>query len=611
MFQQPIAGRVAPEGAADRPSPSDALADQLAGRTGNTEQHRPSPKGIDPATQKRLVPAVIIAALALWTLCFILSVDDGLEFETAVPSTGTIIVAAILHMPYVAILAFLLAGLRERIGYFFIARDADPKGRLPETIPTVCVQLPMFNEAAVATRIIGAAAAMKWPHDKLEIQVLDDSTEAATRMMVEEFCAAETIRSGVSIIFLHRSDRAGYKAGALESGRHHTEAEYIVIFDADFLPPSDYLTRIIPHFYDAAGAPLDDIALVQAQWGHLNDDESPLTAAQALWVDDHHTLQQSWRSWTLRFVNFTGTAGVWRRSAMERVGGWSSASLVEDCEISFRALFAGYRTKFVKDVVVPAELPQSVAAYRSQQKRWTQGWAQLQRLHLRRLVFDHKMGIRRKSGLLAMVCISWQWPLWFLWIAIFPFLLAKGMSLAALGSAAALTAYLAPPILFALLATLAATHEAKPTYATPTGVPRVSKFRRFFRVIPYLVVSAGMLPHHFCAFIEGLFGPMHAEFERTPKTAQITGLSDQLTGAPVSTHSATKKRVGRPNYILVEALFVAVQTCWTVAFFQSGYLLATLASLWLLFGIATLRFGPALYRYVRMLRPALLQQGGL
>ena len=143
---------------------------------------------------------------------------------------------------------------------------------------------------------------------------------------------------------------------------------------------------------------------MQAQWGHLNHDESALTRAQSLWVDDHHTLQMSWRSAMWQFVNFTGTAGVWRASAIEAAGGWRAASLVEDCELSFRHLFAGYRTKFVKEIVAPAELPATYTAYKAQQKRWTQGWVQLQRLHLRTLLFRFRCSpLRRLASRLPHV----------------------------------------------------------------------------------------------------------------------------------------------------------------------------------------------------------------
>ena len=194
---------------------------------------------------------------------------------------------------------------------------------------------------------------MTWPADRFSVQVLDDSTDADTRALVADVCAAVRASTGVDCSVRHRADRRGYKAGALEDGRRATDAEFLVIFDSDFVPPKDFLLRSIPHFYSADGELVDRLALVQTQWGHLNHDESPLTLAQSLWVDDHHTLQMSWRSAKWKFVNFTGTAGVWRASAIESVGGWRAASLVEDCEISFRHLFAGYRTKFVKGSSYP------------------------------------------------------------------------------------------------------------------------------------------------------------------------------------------------------------------------------------------------------------------
>jgi cellulose synthase/poly-beta-1,6-N-acetylglucosamine synthase-like glycosyltransferase len=547
------------------------------------------------ATIRTTVPVWVFLApvLVAWCLLFAVAVDDGLATGPVRTSIEWWLAAILLHSPYALLVVFLASGVRERIGYFIHARHASPGGLLPAVLPKVCVQLPMFNEDAVARRIVEAAAALEWPRDRFEIQVLDDSTDPETRMMVERVCLELRQSTGIKIAFIHRTDRSGYKAGALEAGRHMTDAEFIAIFDADFLPPPDYLLRAVPHFYADSGAPLHDLALVQAQWGHLNDDQSPLTAAQALWVDDHHTLQQSWRSSVLGFVNFTGTAGIWRASALETVGGWSSSSLVEDCEISFRALFAGFRTKFVKEIVVPAELPQTIAAYRSQQKRWTQGWAQLQRLHLARLIFAYRTGFARKSGLVAMMCISWQWPLWFIWIAIFPFLLAEGLSLAAFGTNVALLAYLLPPIAFALFSAVAATIEARATYATAGGPMRISPARRFLRVFPYLAVNAGMLPHHFCAFFEGLFGPMHAEFERTPKTARVTLNGGATDDVPVAAIPKPTRRIARPAYIVADAAFVFVQLSWILAFAREGFLLATAASVWLVAGIAALRFGPA------------------
>ncbi len=275
----------------------------------------------------------ILLAMAVWALAFAL-VTLHAEPGQRPSHWRDWLLAAVLHAPFLAILSFLMFGLIERVDYFRIAARPPRPGNLPPHAPKVCVQLPMFNEDAVAERVIAAACALEWPWARLEVQVLDDSTDPETRRRVQAFCEDIAARTGVDCRWIHRTDRQGYKAGALEAGRHMTDAEFFAIFDADFIPPPDFLTRAIPHFYDIAGRPIADLAVVQAQWGHLNDGESFLTCAQALWVDDHHTLQKTWRSGVIGFVNFTGTAGVWRREAIEAAGGWRAASLVEDCELS-------------------------------------------------------------------------------------------------------------------------------------------------------------------------------------------------------------------------------------------------------------------------------------
>jgi cellulose synthase/poly-beta-1,6-N-acetylglucosamine synthase-like glycosyltransferase len=515
---------------------------------------------------------------------------------------------ALLHGPYLVLLVLLAFGLVERVDYFRRGRKPHRPGRLPAELPRVCVQLPMFNERAVARRIIEAAAAMRWPRDRLTIQVLDDSTEADTRSMVLAVCGQVRERTGVNCVWVHRPRRTGYKAGALEHGRRDSDAEFIAIFDSDFVPPPDYLERAIPHFYDELGRPCRDLALVQAQWGHLNDDESPLTEAQALWVDDHHSLQQSWRSANLDFVNFTGTAGVWRASAIEAVGGWRSASLVEDCELSVRALLHGYRTRFIRQLAVPAELPQTLAAYRLQQKRWTQGWAQLQRLHVGSLLFRYRTGGLRKAFLLYLVCISWQWPLWLAWIATLPFLMANGLWLGSFGWGVAVLAYLAPPLLFALLAAAVATAETRHGQGSTKG----SYLRRCARVFPYLVINTGMVPHHVCAFVEGLFGPLHAEFERTPKTASVTAAAMDSAPAAAAADNAPQAaaakappaaaavapaprapaRSSRSAYLAAELAFGATQVAWIGYFFSQGMVLGMLGATWVVTCIVALRVAP-------------------
>lgn len=525
---------------------------------------------VDAATSREASPprpwwraSVVVAVVLLALLALALQVGPA---GRDLPASW--VVAAALHAPFVVVLCFLIGGLIERVGYFWRGRAPVAPGRLPYVWPTVCVQLPMFNEHAVARRVIEAASAMRWPRDRFSVQVLDDSTDPATRRLVAAVCA-EVRRDGVDCTVLHRADRTGYKAGALEAGRRQTDAELLVIFDADFVPPADFLVRTVPHFYDADGRADDGLALVQAQWGHLNHDESALTRAQSLWVDDHHTLQMAWRSAQWQFVNFTGTAGVWRAASIEATGGWRASSLVEDCELSFRHLFAGYRTTFVKEIVVPAELPATPAAYRSQQRRWTRGWVQLQRLHLATLLFRFRCSWPRRLHLVYHMCIGWQWPAWAVWAATLPVLIHTGLWAGAVSTELAVALYVGPPAVWALLAATAASVETRHTYPAAAQTPRVL-LQRVGRVVPYVVLNAGMLPHQFSSFAEGLFGGMHGEFERTPKAATVTGSAGGAVAASPAA-AASRPRRNWP-YVLTEAFYVGYQLTWAAVFVVRGLL---------------------------------------
>ncbi len=235
-----------------------------------------------------------------------------------------------------------------------------------ENLPIVTTQLPVYNETNVVERLVRAVCAMEYPMGKHEIQVLDDSTDGS-----EELCArlvAEMQAEGHDIVHIHRTNRHDYKAGALEEGMMVARGEFLAIFDADFVPPRDYLLRSIPFLM------MDDkVGLVQARWGHLNSHESSLTLAQSIGIDGHFVIEQSARSWGRLFMNFNGTAGVWRREAIEAAGGWQGDTLTEDMDLSYRAQLAGWRMKFLYDLVVPAELPSDINAFKSQQFRWAKG----------------------------------------------------------------------------------------------------------------------------------------------------------------------------------------------------------------------------------------------
>jgi cellulose synthase/poly-beta-1,6-N-acetylglucosamine synthase-like glycosyltransferase len=515
------------------------------------------------------MPSIAVSALSVGLLAYAATSAAGAHrFE--VRSAAWWVLTTALHLPFFVTVFFLGGGLIERVGFFWRGRAPERPGPLPAVYPTVCVQLPMFNEHSVAQRIIEAASEMSWPVDRLSVQVLDDSTDEDTRALVERACARARASTGVDCQVRHRTDRRGYKAGALEEGRKATDAELLVIFDSDFVPPRDFLLRMVPHFYCSNGEPDARLALVQAQWGHLNPDQSRLTRAQSLWVDDHHTLQMSWRSAKWRFVNFTGTAGIWRASAIEAAGGWRAASLVEDCELSFRHLFAGYRTKFVKEIVVPAELPATYTAYKAQQRRWTQGWVQLQRMHLATLVFRFRCSWLRRIHLLYHMCISWQWPAWAIWITLLPFLIYTDHWFGSLGLAVGLSLYVLPTALWAVVASATASLETRHTYRA--GITPATFLERFGRIVPYLVINTGMLPHQCCSFAEGLFGPLHSEFERTPKAASVTTTSAvRVRGDPVAKRSYSVK-VHWP-YVLTEGFFVVYQISWAILFAMNGLVL--------------------------------------
>jgi len=239
-------------------------------------------------------------------------------------------------------------------------------------LPTVLVQVPVFNERDVVARAVAAVGALDWPRDRLRIQLLDDSTDDSVELGA---AAVAGLRArGIDAVHLHRDDRRGFKAGALAAGMARDDAPFIAIFDADFVPDPDFLTRaIVPLLEDAR------LALVQGRWAHLNREESMLTRAQAIGIDGHFAVEQGARASGGLFMNFNGTCGLWRRAAIEDAGGWQHDTLTEDLDLSYRAQLAGWRCTYRATVAVPGELPGSVAAWRSQQFRWAKGSMQTAR----------------------------------------------------------------------------------------------------------------------------------------------------------------------------------------------------------------------------------------
>ena len=236
------------------------------------------------------------------------------------------------------------------------------------TAPKVTVQLPMFNEMYVAERIIETCAEMDYPRDKFQIQVLDDSTDE-TKDIIANKCA-EVAARGINIQHVHRVDRTGYKAGALDAAMDKVEGEFIAIFDADFVPSKDFLLRTIPYF-------TDQIGVVQTRWGHLNKDYSLLTELQAFGLNGHFAIEQGGRNASGHYINFNGTAGVWRRATIDDAGGWEHDTITEDLDLSYRAQMKGWRFVYLEEVESPAELPITMSALKSQQHRWMKGGAEV------------------------------------------------------------------------------------------------------------------------------------------------------------------------------------------------------------------------------------------
>ncbi len=370
----------------------------------------------------------------------------------------------------------------------------------PAEWPAVTVQLPLFNERFVVERLIDAVAALDYPAGKLSIQVLDDSTDE-TIALARARVAWHRAR-GVNIAYLRRPNRTGFKAGALAHGLSTAPGEFIAIFDADFVPPPDFLRRVIPHFADP------QIGMVQTRWGHLNAELNPFTRAQALALDGHFVVEQTARSRAGLLLNFNGSGGVWRKACIEDAGGWQADTVAEDLDLSYRAQLAGWRLHYLPDVVAPAEIPPLMTAFKRQQFRWAKGAIQCLRKFGGRLLAAHhaphstaQLSWWQKFQALLHLSAYLVHPLMLAMIVLgLPVLLLSDPGALPLGALGVVG--FAPPILFAL---------------SQWGGYRRDGWRRFL-YFPFLVlVGAGVTLNNSRAVLEALRGRNAAEFLRTPK----------------------------------------------------------------------------------------------
>jgi len=369
--------------------------------------------------------------------------------------------------------------------------------RLPSTgWPQVTIQLPIYNERYVATRLVTAASQIDYPKELLEIQVLDDSTDDT--LEIAGAAVQEMQRQGFDIAHLHREVRTGYKAGALKEGLKSAKGEFIGIFDADFVPSQNFLKETIPYFVDPR------VGMVQTRWGHLNCNYSMLTRAQSMGIDGHFGVEQAARAWGGFFMNFNGTAGIWRRKTIDDAGGWQEDTLTEDLDLSYRAQLKGWRLVFAPEVVCPAEIPVTINGFKSQQHRWAKGSIETAKKNLGKL-FKAKLPLLVKIQALLHLTHYMVHPLMIIVVlSSIPMLFTKWFFVS-----------LSYPLLFFTLFCLA-TFGPSNMYIFSQRI-LYPDWKRNIKYLPFLMcLGTGISVNNTKAILQALFG-YKTGFVRTPK----------------------------------------------------------------------------------------------
>jgi len=434
-----------------------------------------------------------------------------------------------------------------------------------DDLPSVTVQLPLYNEATVAGRLLDHVAAIDWPRDRLEIQVLDDSTDE-TRALVRR--KVESLReSGLDVVYLHRVDRTGYKAGALDNGLKVAKGELVAIFDADFLPQADFLRTVVPHFIADAR-----VGMVQARWGHLNREHSMLTRTQALMLDGHHLVENRARASSGWLFNFSGTGGMWRKAAIASAGGWQHDTLTEDLDLSYRAQLVGWRFVYRENVVTPAELPEDLSAFRAQQFRWAKGTVQTARKLMGRLMRAQLTPMQRVEAFFHLTP-HFAYPLMvFLSVLLLPALVLmpatdpKTMLMIDL------------PLVIGTTGSLVA------FYAMAERAQGRSQIEALKQLPALLALGAGLAPHLTKAVWEGL-GSMAGEFVRTPKKGTSTVMTPRYRAAA--------------DLPTIEIALCLISATSTIAALETGHWLATPFAMLFTFGYGYVAYFVASEQFAR------------
>jgi cellulose synthase/poly-beta-1,6-N-acetylglucosamine synthase-like glycosyltransferase len=427
------------------------------------------------------------------------------------------IIIVVYTIAIVLIFMYALAQLNLLFNYLSSKRRTASSEQFdfsnPEEIPFVTIQLPVFNEMYVMERLLDNIVLLNYPKDKLEIQVLDDSTDetvATTKAHVEKLALG-----GLDIKHITRTDRSGYKAGALKEGLKIAKGEYIAIFDADFLPEPNWLKRTIPYFKN------EKIGVVQTRWGHINRDYSLLTKIQAFALDAHFTLEQVGRNSKGHFINFNGTAGVWRKACIIDAGNWEGDTLTEDLDLSYRAQLKNWEFKYLENVETPAELPVVISAARSQQFRWNKGGAENFRKMLWRVLKSKNISTKTKiHGLLHLLNSTMFLSIFTVAVLSIPMLYIKNEYAHLRSYFFIMSFFVTSTIIFFVCYWF--------MYKNIYG----GGFKKFFNYIgmffTFFSIAMGFSLHNSIAVIEGHIGK-RSEFVRTPKF-NISALTDSWKG---------------------------------------------------------------------------------
>jgi len=406
-----------------------------------------------------------------------------------------------IMLPYFLVMTILaIYGIhRYQLVYNFYKNRKNVPGPPPEmaTWPKVTVQLPIYNERYVIERLVEAVAQFDYPRELIDIQVLDDSTDQTQEVARDSVERHQAL--GVPVTYIHRDHREGFKAGALQEGLRSAAGELIAIFDADFIPPADFLRRAVPYFTEA------NIAMVQTRWSYVNRNHSKLTEAEAILLDGHFAIEHSSRFRSGLFFNFNGTAGIWRRSAIEDAGGWQHDTLTEDTDLSYRAQLRGWKFLYFPDIECPSELPVEMNAFKSQQARWAKGLMQTAKKILPRLLRSDVPGPVKAEAVFHLTA-NISYPLMvFLSIILLPAMIVRFYQ----GWFQVLTIDL--PLFLASTCSISSFYLAAERAFYP------QTWKRTFWYLPFVMaLGIGLSVRNALAVIEAIFG-VKSEFVRTPK----------------------------------------------------------------------------------------------